>query len=185
MSNGVRATYKLSPAEHDALHSLDASLKDPAWRPCRISIQEKSLLMTNNCRLVRRARRKWYRRLTEKCNMHDRHAGIPFELPPVHIDAEGTDNQDVVEEVMSVLETASLSVGTLNMHMLLPGHWFAALLSTCDVLCLQEVLLQCLQEIICLGKQEGFHVVSPLQRGVVPAEGFDACLLLRGSKLLG
>ena len=183
MSNGVRATYKLSPAEHDALHSLDASLKDPAWHPCRISIQEKSLLMTNNCRLVRRARRKWYRRLTEKCNMHDRHAGIPFELPPVHIDAEGTDNQDVVEEVMSVLETASLSVGTLNMHMLLPGHWFAALLSTCDVLCLQEVTLQCLQELICLGKQEGFHVVSPLQRGVVPAEGFDVCLLLRGSKL--
>ena len=183
MSNGVRATYKLSPADHDALNSLDASLKDPAWHPCRISIQEKSLLMTNNCRLVRRARRKWYRRLTEKCNMHDRHAGIPFELPPVHIEAEGTADQEVVEEVLSVLESASLSVGTLNMHMLLPGSWFAALLTTCDVLCLQEVTLQCLQEIVCLGKQQGFHVVSPLQRGVVPAEGFDVCLLLRGSKL--
>ena len=83
-----------------------------------------------------------------------------------------------------MLETASLSVGTLNMLMLLPGHWFAALLSTCDVLCLQKVTLQCcLQKLICLGKQKGFHVVSPLQRGVVPAEGFDVCLLLRGSKL--
>ena len=183
MSNGVRATYKLSPADYDALRTLDASLKDPAWHPCRISIREKSLLMTNNCRLVRRARRKWYRRLTEKCNMHDRHGGIPFELPPVHIEAEGTADQEVVKEVLSVLESASLSVGTLNMRMLLPGSWFAALLTTCDVLCLQEVTLQSLQEIVSLGKQEGFHVVSPLQRGVVPAEGFDVCLLLRGSKL--
>ena len=98
--------------------------------------------------------------------MHDRHGGIPFELPPVHIEAEGTADQEVVEEVVSVLEAAALSVGTLNMHMLLPGSWLAALLTTCDVLCLQEVTLQCLQELICLGKQEGFHVVSPLQRGV-------------------
>ena len=183
MSNGVRATYKLTPADHAALRTLDTSLKDPAWHPCRISIQEKSLLMTNNCRLVRRARRKWYRRLTEKCNMHDRHAGIPFELPPVHIEAEGTADQEVVEEVLSVLEPAAFRVGTLNMHMLLPGDWFAALLRTCDVMCLQEVTLQCLQEIVCLGKQEGFQVVSPLQRGVVPVEGFDVCLLLRASKL--
>ena len=183
MSNGVRATYKLTPADHAALRTLDTSLKDPAWHPCRISIQEKSLLMTNNCRLVRRARRKWYRRLTEKCNMHDRHAGIPFELPPVHIEAEGTADQEVVEEVLSVLEPAAFRVGTLNMHMLLPGDWFAALLRTCDVMCLQEVTLQCLQEIVCLGKQEGFQVVSPLQRGLVPVEGFDVCLLLRASKL--
>lgn len=156
MANGVRATYKLTPADHAALRTLDTSLKDPAWHPCRISIQEKSLLMTNNCRLVRRARRKWYRRLTEKCNMHDRHAGIPFELPPVHIEAEGTADQEVVEEVLSVLEPAALSVGTLNMHMLLPGDWFAALLRTRDVMCLQEVTLQCLQEIVCLGSKKGF-----------------------------
>ena len=115
--------------------------------------------------------------------MHDRHGGIPFEVPPVHIEAEGTADQEVVEEVLSVLESASLSVGTLNIRMLLPGSWFAALLTTCDVLCLQEVTLQSLQEIVSLGKQEGFHVVSPLQRGVVSAEGFDVCLLLRGSKL--
>ena len=52
---------------------------DP-WHPCQITVEEKKLLMTNNCRLVRRARRKWYRRLTETCNMHDRHGGAGLEV---------------------------------------------------------------------------------------------------------
>ena len=44
--------------------------------------------MTNNCQLVRRARRKWYRRLTDKCNMHDRHSGVGVEVPAVYVEVK-------------------------------------------------------------------------------------------------
>ena len=83
MRNGVRATQILTATERDTLRGLELSLQDNAWHPCRISVKQKALLMTNNCRLVRRARRKWYRKLTEKCNMHDRHSGGGVEAPAV------------------------------------------------------------------------------------------------------
>ena len=183
MSNGVRATQTLSATEHDVLRTLNTSLADPTWHPCRISIAAKALLMTNNCRTVRRARRKWYRRLTEKCNMHDRHAGIPFELPPVHIEAEDTEDESVTHAVVSKITPVCLHVGTLNMHMVLPGAWFRTILPTLDLLCLQEVTLQCLQEVVAICQQEGFCVVSPVERGMVPAEGFGACIVMKESKL--
>ena len=82
ISQGARATKVLTQDERQLLQDLDLDLQDAAWHACRISVQQKALLMTNNCRLVRRARRKWYRRLTEKCNMHDRHAGLGFEASP-------------------------------------------------------------------------------------------------------
>ena len=131
--------------------------------------------MTNNCRTVRRARRKWYRRLTEKCNMHDRHAGIPFELPPVHIEAEDTEDESVTHAVVSKITPVCLHVGTLNMHMVLPGAWFRTILPTLDVLCLQEVTLQCLQEVVAICQQEDFAWSLQWsgewcwQRGLVPA----------------
>ena len=115
--------------------------------------------------------------------MHDRHAGIPFELPPVHIEAEDAEDESVTHAVASKITPVCLHVGTLNMHMVLPGAWFRTILPTLDVLCLQEVTLQCLQEVVAICQQEGFCVVSPVERGMVPAEGFGACIVMKESKL--
>ena len=94
--NAVRATHVLTRAERETLRSLEVSLHDTDWHPCRISVSQKALLMTNNCRLVRRTRRKWYRRLTEKCNMHDRHSGGGVEIGAVHIEEEETEGVSCV-----------------------------------------------------------------------------------------
>ena len=55
--NSVRTTHVLTGAERDTLRGLEVSLHDTDWHPCRISVSQKALLMTNNCRLVRRTRR--------------------------------------------------------------------------------------------------------------------------------
>ena len=181
ISEGTRATKALTQDERQLLQDLDLNLQDAAWHACRISVKQKALLMTNNCRLVRRARRKWYRRLTEKCNMHDRHAGLGFEVPPVYIEAtRDTDTEEEKLEVVTAqLQQCSLRCGTLNMHLLSPGPWFEDLLEQCDVMFLQEVTRQCLEDLCLLGPQIGYEVVSPLLRGQAPAEGFDVCLLLK------
>ena len=184
-SGGERRTKKLNAQELDTLKSLDSLVQDPAWHPCRISVAQKALLMTNNCQLVRRMRRKWYRRLTEKCNMHDRHSGLGFEIQPVYIEAsDEIDAKDLEEDsVEAKHSSAAIHVATLNMHMLLTHPSLPDLLRRCDVLCLQEVTPQCWDDLILLAKQESFCAVSPLQRGHVPAEGFDVCLLIRLGKL--
>ena len=215
----VRATLVLTTAERETLLALDVSLQDSSWHPCQISVSQKALLMTNNCRLVRRARRKWYRRLTEKCNMHDRHSGGGVEIAPVHIEDEqvegvgmslrtaaptqnsrmslrtaGPDLQieddhvvqdDSQDEDIVVAQPVSIpiKVATLNMHLLSPGSWFSPLIQNYDVVCLQEVTAESLNEVIALGKEADFHVVSPLQRGQVSAESFDVCLLLKMTSL--
>ena len=51
------------------------------------------------------------------------------------------------------------------------------------MVCLQEVTCESLNEVIALGKEAGFHVVSPLQRGQVSCESFDVCLLLKITSL--
>ena len=59
----------------------DGSAKDNvAGEPITWNPRHSHMIMTNNCQLVRRARRKWYRRLTDTCNMHDRHSGLPVEF---------------------------------------------------------------------------------------------------------
>ena len=181
ISQGARATKVLTQDERQLLQDLDLHLQDAAWHACRISVQQKALLMTNNCRLVRRARRKWYRRLTEKCNTHDRRAGLGFEVPPVYIEAtKDADTEEQEPEVLTAqLQQCSLRCGTLNMHLLSPGPWFEPLLEQCDVMFLQEVTTQCLEDFCLLGQQKGYEVVSPLLRGQAPAEGFDVCLLLK------
>ena len=102
--NAVRATHVLTGAEHETLRGLEVSLQDNDWHPCRISVSQKALLMTNNCRLVRRTRRKWYRRLTEKCNMHDRHSGGGVEIGAVHIEEEPEEVSCVVADRETVTE---------------------------------------------------------------------------------
>ena len=215
----VRATFVLTTAERETLRALEFSLQDSAWHPCQISVSQKALLMTNNCRLVRRARRKWYRRLTEKCNMHDRHSGGGVEIAPVHIEEEQVEGvgmslrtaaptqnsrmslrtagpvlhieddhvvqDDSQDEDIVVAQPVSIpiKVATLNMHLLSPGSWFSRLIQNYDVVCLQEVTAESLNEVIALGKEADFHVVSPLQRGQVSAESFDVCLLLKVTSL--
>ena len=215
----VRATLVLSAAEREILLALDVSLQDSAWHPCQITVSQTALLMTNNCRLVRRARRKWYRRLTEKCNMHDRHSGGGVEIAPVHIEDEQVEGvgmslrtaapaqnsrmslrtagpvlhieddhvvqDDSQDEDIVVAQPVSIpiKVATLNMHLLSPGSWFRPLIQNYDVVCLQEVTAESLNEVIALGKEADFHVVSPLQRGQVSAESFDVCLLLKMTSL--
>ena len=187
----ARATRVLTRTERETLLALNISLEDTAWHPCQISVAQKALLMTNNCRLVRRARRKWYRKLTEKCNMHDRHSGGGVEVPAVHIeDGEQEQEPDEVACVFADRETAvaqgvtvPLQVATLNMHVQSPGAWLFPIIHDYDVVCLQEVTAECLNELIAKGKEAGFHVVSPLQRGQVSAESFDVCLLLNMTSL--
>jgi hypothetical protein len=154
LSQGARVTQALTETDRSLLRSLDVSLQDPTWHPCRISVAQKALLMTNNCRLVRRARRKWDRRLTDKCNRHDRHGGAGFEIPPVHVEAN-VDTQPEEEEgaepeaevVTARMQQCPLRVGTLNMHLLSPGTWLEDLLDKCDVLFLQEVTAECLEDL--------------------------------------
>ena len=215
----VRATLTLTASERETVRALEVSLQDSTWHPCQITVAQKALLMTNNCRLVRRARRKWYRRLTEKCNMHDRHSGGGVEIAAVHIEDEQADSvgmslrtaapaqnssmslrttgavvhkedehvvpDDSEDEDIVVAQPVSIpiKVATLNMHLLSPGSWFTPMIQNYDVVCLQEVTAESLNEVIARGKEAGFHVVSPLQRGQVSVESFDVCLLLKVTSL--
>ena len=67
-------------------HLQHALVMQKDWHPCQVGTDQKALMMTNNCQLVRRMRRKWYRKLAEKCNMHDRHSGVGVEVPPVYVE---------------------------------------------------------------------------------------------------
>ena len=141
--------------------------------------------MLNNSQLVRRARRKWYRRLTEKCNMHDRHGGAGVDIAPVLVEME---EADVPAQSGSTLVSGGgeggavlLRVVTQNMRLLEPDEGFCENLGELmwDVLCLQEVTPSCVQGLLVVGRQHGFEVVSPLFRGRHSAEGFDVAILLK------
>eukprot|EP00438_Fugacium_kawagutii_P004174 Skav224695 [mRNA] locus=scaffold3171:233167:238543:- [translate_table: standard] len=179
-SQGSRETKLLTDEQVAVLNAFDLSLQDSAWHPCRITVEQKALLMTNNCTLIRRARRKWYRRLTEKCNLHDRHGGAGVEVPPVHIEAEEEESDGCTADygLVAKMSWVSLRFGTMNMRMLSPGSWLHTLLEGVDVLCLQEVTVECSQELQTLCKDTNFQLVSPLHRGRVAAEGFDVCMIV-------
>ena len=134
-ADGEFETVKLNVSQKDLLVNLDKQLVDLKWHPCSIGVAEKTLLMTNNCALVRRARRKWYRRLTEVCNMHNRHGGSGLEVPPVFVEAPEEEEEPFeCERVQERI--CRVRVCTQNMHMQMPEADFVSLWESYDVICL-------------------------------------------------
>eukprot|EP00435_Cladocopium_sp_Y103_P012388 s4938_g3.t1 len=185
-ADGARQRVRLSREQLRILEALNANCADESWHPCQITSPQKALLMTNNCRLVRRVRRKWYRRLTQKCNMHDRHSGVPTETPPVFVDqlgpvcADGATMEDVVERTT---EATVVRAGTLNLKQLDLAHQIGEILGklNLDVMCLQEMSAACLGDLLQVSEQRGYDVISPMHRQVTALEGFDVCILLKRS----
>ena len=175
---GTRQRVRLSRKQLRTLEALNAHCADDGWHPCQVTVQQKALLMTNNCRLVRRARRKWYRRLTQKCNMHDRHGGLPTAVFVEAADTDAVASVCVDDAPMKVVvdrttEAVVLRVGTLNLNLLDLAPQVAELLDALDVLRLQEVTPTCLEDLLQVSEQKGFDAISPLHRGVTAPEGFD------------
>ena len=114
---GKRQRVVLSAEQKELLVELDSLMQQKDWHPCAIPMKHKAVLMTNNCQLVRQKRRKFYHRLSEKCNMHDRHSGFGFEVPPVYAELPHAENQDLeAESVAMKAEAATVSVATLNLN---------------------------------------------------------------------
>ena len=140
---GKRKIVCLTCQEKALLQDLEALLAQAEWHPCRIGTEQKALLMTNNCQLVRRVRRKWYRKLTEKCNMHDRHSGHGVEVPPVYVEvameqAAGQLEGDTGRRLISE-EVFDLAVGSLNLFQQPLRQDVRARIGEYDVFCMQEV----------------------------------------------
>ena len=57
------------------------------------------------------------------------------------------------------------------------------MISEHDAFCLQEVTPVTLPAILAAGRELGYDVVSPVQRGHTTLEGFDVCMLLRNASL--
>ena len=91
--------------------------------------------MTNNCQLVRRARRKWYRRLTDKCNMHDRHSGVGVEVPAVYVEVQEENRAQPAADLNADVSCAEVRVtfGTLNMQVKNLDEGFQDILCKCDI----------------------------------------------------
>ena len=182
---GRRKIYKLTSAQRRLLDDLDALVQQKDWHPCQIGTEVKKLLLTNNCQVVRRMRRKWYRKLTEKCNMHDRHGGPGVEVPPVYVEMpldQTIDDQAKVQIDINN-EVTEISVGSLNLFMQPLRADVCEMISEHDAFCLQEVTSVTLPAILAAGRELGYDVVSPAQRGHTMLEGFDVCILLRSSSL--
>ena len=182
---GKRKIVHLTCQEKALLQDLEALLAQAEWHPCRIGTEQKALLMTNNCQLVRRVRRKWYRKLTEKCNMHDRHSGHGVEVPPVYVEvameqAAGQLEGDTGRRLISE-EVFDLAVGSLNLFQQPLRQDVRARIGEYDVFCMQEVTPSTLPAILSAGRELGYDVVSPAQRGHSTLEGFDVCMLLRNA----
>ena len=177
-SEGRRETWQLSQQEVALLRRLEACVSDTQWHPWAIGVAEKALLMRNNCQLVRQARWKWYRRLTDTCNMHDRHGGQPVEFPPLLAVRASVPDRRRRTRCNAQAEVRML---TFNMNRRDPDAEFAALLEELDVACLQEVTSSCLACLHALAAASGFSVASPVQRGRCSEEGFDVCIMHRDS----
>ena len=184
-SAGMREQVVLTSEQRQTLQELEAQLVSESWHPCQITVEQKKLLMLNNSQLVRRARRKWYRRLTEKCNMHDRHGGAGVDIAPVLVEIE---EEDAPAQSGSTLVSGGgehgavlMRVVTQNMRLREADEGFRENLGEqmWDVLCLQEVTPSCVQSLLEAGRQHDFEVVSPLFRGRHSAEGFDVAMLLK------
>ena len=121
------------------------------------------------------------RRLTDACNLHDRHDGPPVEVPPLLAqgppEAEGDATRPVVDVQVDV--AAKVRITTFNMNQHSPDDEFAAVLPEMDLVCLQEVTPSCLSALHASAAASGFAVSSPLHRGRCSEEGFDVCVLCR------
>ena len=106
--------------------------------------------MANNCQLVRRARRKWYRRLTDKCNMHDRHSGVGVEVPAVYVEVQEENRAQPAADLNADVSCAEVRVtfGMLNMQVKNLDEGFQDILCKCDILCLQEVTPSCVEDLL-------------------------------------
>ena len=179
---GRRKVRVLTGTEKKLLQDLDELVVQKDWHPCQIGTEQKALLMTNNCQLVRRMRRKWYRKLAEKCNMHDRHSGVGVEVPPVYVEMS-VEEEEASGQVDSRIdindEVVDLCIGSLNLQMQPLRPDVREMISEHDVFCLQEVTPGTLPAIFTAGRALGYDVVSPAQRGHTTLEGFDVCMLLR------
>eukprot|EP00435_Cladocopium_sp_Y103_P048357 s1359_g14.t1 len=180
-ADGSRKRVQLSAQQVQVLEELNACCLDPQWHPCQSSVAQKQLLMTNNCQLVRRARHKWYRRPTDKCNMHDRHSGVGVEVPAVYVEVQG--EHDAAESGEGIADAsraeARVSFGTLNMQVRNPEDSFEDLFRKCDILCLQEVTPSCVEDLLQAGRRHGYEVATAMGRGSVSTEPYDVCMLLR------
>ena len=137
--------------------------------------------MANNCQLVRRARRKWYRRLTDKCNMHDRHSGVGVEVPAVYVEVQEENRAPPAADLNADVSCAEVRVtfGTLNIQVKNLDEGFQDILCKCDILCLQEVTPSCVEDLLQIARSHGYEVATAMGRGSVSAEPFDVCMLLK------
>ena len=158
---GKRKIVRLTCQQKALLQDLEALLAQAEWHPCRIGTEQKALLMTNNCQLVRRVRRKWY----------DRHSGHGVEVPPVYVEVameqagllEGDTGRRLISE-----EVFDLAVGSLNLFQQPLRQDVRARIGEYDVFCMQEVTPSTLPAILSAGRELGYNV-SPAQRGCVHA----------------
>ena len=127
-------------------------------------------------------RRKYYRKLTEKCNLHDRHSGVGVEVPPVFVEMQ-TAGDAGETRIASNHEISEIAVGSLNLHMQPLRSDVRQMISEHDAFCLQEVTPGTLPAILAAGRDLEYDVVSPVQRGHTTLEGFDVCMLLRNATL--
>ena len=179
---GHRKVSVLTSIEKKLLEDLDVLLQQKDWHPCQIRTAVKKILMTNNCQLVRRMRRKYYRKLTEKRNLHDRHSGVGVEVPPVFVEIPTAGGAEETR-IASNHEVTEIVVGNLNLHMQPLRADVRQMISEHDAFCLQEVTPVTLPAILAAGRELGYDVVSPVQRGHTTLEGFDVCMLLRNASL--
>ena len=130
---------------------------------------------------VRRVRRKWYQRLTDKCNTyntHDRHSGIGVEAPAVYVEVEQDSQPDADLSADVSRAAARVTFGTLNMQVKNLDEGFQDILCKRDILCLQEVTPSCVEDLLQIARSHGYEVATAMGRGSVSAEPFDVCMLL-------
>eukprot|EP00435_Cladocopium_sp_Y103_P016818 s5576_g4.t1 len=114
--------------------------------------------------------------------MHDRHSGVGVEVPPVYVEMsveeeEASGRADSRIEIND--EAVDLCIGSLNLNMQPLRPDVREIISEHDIFCLQEVTPATLPAILTAGRELGYDVVSPAQRGHTTSEGFDVCMLLR------
>ncbi|CAJ1443279.1 unnamed protein product [Effrenium voratum] len=78
-------------------------------------------------------------------------------------------------------EVFDLAVGSLNLFQQPLRQDVRARIGEYDVFCMQEVTPSTLPAILSAGRELGYDVVSPAQRGHSTLEGFDVCMLLRNA----
>ncbi|CAJ1450626.1 unnamed protein product, partial [Effrenium voratum] len=106
-------------------------------------------------------------------------------VPPVYVEvameqAAGQLEGDTGRRLISE-EVFDLAVGSLNLFQQPLRQDVRARIGEYDVFCMQEVTPSTLPAILSAGRELGYDVVSPAQRGHSTLEGFDVCMLLRNA----